>query len=193
MPILKSDLRHITYAEWDIILRRLTHQITDYCKVNAVNFDLVVPILRSGGFTGLHLASKLGVTNILPLQYKYIYKPEEHIIEKFEPPKLNFPILEEAHILIADSNTVWGGIATRAIEEIHSLYPKAKLYFASANLDYSLQSLSDIEHIFYGLLSNESRKLSPSEEKQHHITYDIIIFPWEDLEEQWEEIRTEEA
>lgn len=182
--IQKSDLRQITYQEFGEILGNLEKQVVD-CEVK---FDLIVPILRSGAFTGFHLASKLQISNILPAQYKYEYLPKERMVKKFELPELLFDLPEKANILITDSNTVWGGIAKQVIKDIGSKYPKAKLYFASANLDQSIKELENVEKVFYGALSNEKRELSPEEAKEKGIANDVFIFPWEDLEEQWSEI-----
>jgi hypothetical protein len=153
-----------------------------------MNIDMVVPILRSGAFTGKHIASKLQISNVLPAQYKYTYSPLEKIEKKFEFPKLSYSIPANANILIADSNTVGADIAKKVIADVKHLFPEATLYFASANLDQSITSLNHIEHIFFGSLSNESRLISKEEADKKSITNDILIFPWENLEEQWQEI-----
>ena len=57
---------------------------------NDLQFQLIVPILRSGAFTGMHIASQLRVNYILPAQYKYHYFPTETIEKKIEFPKLTY-------------------------------------------------------------------------------------------------------
>lgn len=188
--IKKSDLRQITYGEFGEMLAKLENQVVNYCKENEVKFDLIVPILRSGAFSGFHLASKLSVSNILPAQYKYEYEPSERCIKKFEFPELLFELPDSPNILITDSNTVWGGIAEKVIKDVKKKYPSSKVFFASANLDQSISKVDGIEQVFWGELSNEKRELTPDQAKDKGITNDIIIFPWEDLEEQWYEINT---
>jgi len=187
--IRKEELRPISYAEFGKLLDRLTDQVA----ASGVRFDLIVPILRSGAITGMHLASKLGVTNTLPAQYKYVYEPEETIVKKFEFPKLDFEVPEDANILVADTNTVWGGIARKVIQDVQTCWPKASIYFASANLDQSAKSLPDVRGVFWGALSNEKREMGADEARNAGISQDVIIFPWEDLEEQWEDINASQS
>lgn len=186
--IQKSDLKQISYQEFGEILAQLEKQVVAYCEETNTKFDLVVPILRSGAFTGFHLASKLQISNILPAQYKYEYQPKEHCVKKFEFPKLLFDLPETPNILITDSNTVWGGIAEKVISDVASKYPNAKMFFGSANLDQSIQEMKGVEKVFWGALSNEKGDLSKEEAEKKGITNDVFIFPWEDLEEQWSEI-----
>lgn len=188
--ILKSDLKQITYQEFGEILDSLEKRIVSYCQQNSLKFDLIVPILRSGAFTGMHLASKLKIKNILPTQYKYEFNPnkEGEIVKKFELPKLCYELPESINILITDSNTVFGAIAQKVINDVKGKFPKSKIYFASANLDQSTQKMNDVEQVFYGSLSNEKRELDTNMANLRNITNDVFIFPWENLEEQWEEI-----
>jgi len=186
--IVKEDLRKISYQEFDVILGRLTDQIKSYITAHNMSFELIVPILRSGAFTGMHLASQLQIKNILPVQYKYKYLPVEVIEKKFEFPKLLYPIPENSNILIVDSNTVFGGIANMVIGDVKKQFPKARLFFASTNIDQSIIHLDSINQIFYGLKSNVKRDLSKSEAVSRGVPNEVIIFPWEDLEEEWSEI-----
>jgi hypoxanthine phosphoribosyltransferase len=121
--IQKSDLKPISYAEFGEILSRLEEQVKD----SGIKFDLIIPILRSGAFTGMHLASKLKVKNILPAQYKYEFLPEETITKKFEFPKLNYELAQNPNVLICDSNTVFGAIAAKVIQGIKQKYPSSKI------------------------------------------------------------------
>jgi len=191
--ILKEDLKEISYGGFGNILQKLTVSIKSYCEEKSVAFDLIVPILRSGAFTGMHIASKLKIKNILPVQYKYEYLPKETIVKKFEFPELLFKLPELPNILICDSNTVFGAIAILAITDVKDKYPNSKIYFASANLDQSVSEIDNVIKIFYGELSNEKRELTKEEADKKGITNDVIIFPWENLEEQWEEINTSQT
>ncbi|HUQ85115.1 MAG TPA: phosphoribosyltransferase [Candidatus Limnocylindrales bacterium] len=190
MKIQREDLREMSYQEFGELLNTLTKKIEEYVLKNNLKIDLVVPILRSGGFTGLHLASKLKIINILPAQYKYIYSQEIKIEKKFDFPKLNFTLPPNRNILIVDSNTVHKKIAAKVITDVYDLYPMAKLYFASALIDQSIKSLDFIEQIFYGELSNEGRFISNVEAEKMGITNEIRIFPWENIDEEWESLNT---
>jgi hypothetical protein len=67
----RTDLVPLTYAELGTILDQLTARVAAHCDATGTRYDLVAPILRSGAFTGMHLASRLGIVRTLPLQYKY--------------------------------------------------------------------------------------------------------------------------
>lgn len=190
--IQKSDLKPITYQQFAKLLDTLTIKMRKYCQKNNCQFDLIIPILRSGAFTAMHLASKLQIDNILPAQYRYTYQPAEVIIKKFEFPQLNYQLNKNSKILVVDTNTVYGDIAIKVIADTRLLFPEANLYFASANLDHSLLTNNklDVKQIFYASLSNESRQLSLEEAKKIGVTNHFYIFPWENLEEQWQEIKS---
>ena len=185
MKIQRSELKEMSYQDFGELVNIVTEKIQKYAQDNELHFHLIVPILRSGAFTGLHIASKLKITNILPAQYKYSYTPTVTIDKKFDFPKLQYTIPQNANILIVDTNTVHKRIATKVIQDVQELYPKATLYFASASLDQSVKSLENVKTIFYGVLSNEARLLSLEEANALSITNDINIFPWENIEEEW--------
>jgi hypothetical protein len=185
MKIKRSDLQEMSYQEFGELLDVVTEKIQKYTVNKKFCFQLIVPILRSGAFTGLHLASKLKITNILPAQYKYSYTPTVTIDKKFDFPPLLYTIPKKSNILIVDTNTVHKRIANKVINDIRELYPDAHLYFASASLDQSIKSIDNIKTIFYGVLSNEARLLSIKEADALGITNEIKIFPWENIEEEW--------
>ncbi len=166
----------------------MTQSIDQYFTVRGEHIDLIVPIIRSGMITAMHIASKLKITNILPTQYKYEFLPQETLVKKIEFPQLHYSIPEQGNILIVDSNTVFGGTAKLVIADTHNAFPNARLYFASANLDQSVTELEDLEHVFHGQVSNERKLLTAEEAASKNIDNRVIIFPWENLEEQWSEI-----
>lgn len=184
MAVGKTELRRISYAEFGIILNKLTRKL----KKSGIKFDLVVPILRSGAVTGVHLASKLGVTNLLPAQYKYIYEPERKMVKKFNFPKLRYPVPDKAKILVTDTNVISGSQAQRVIFDVRKKYPQAKIYFASASVDRSLRPLKEVEEIFYGMKSNENECLNGENKKKRGRC--ILVLPWESMADRWQEIRS---
>jgi hypothetical protein len=117
-----------------------------------------------------------------------MHEPSAHIIKLFDMPDPLIELPKKPNILVVDTNTIHGGIASKVIADVKQNYPDAKLYFASACLDASLTHLNQVEQLFYGCLSNESRKLSQEEAAARNITWTIRLFPWENLEEEWEAI-----
>ena len=186
MELTRSALRSLSYAELGEILERLTGRVRRHLRATRGRVELVAPILRSGAVTGLHLASKLGVTRVLPLQFKH----RETAIERlFAPPLLASPPPRRPTILLCDTNTVRAEIARLAVAELLALYPGATLLFASAVLDQGIASLAGVKAIFFGRLSNEARLLSVREARARSITNDVYVFPWETAAEQWRQIR----
>lgn len=184
--IQKSELRQITYAEFGDVLRALTDNISTYCLEHSVSFDLVVPILRSGAITGMHLASKLCVVAMLPFQYKY--EEGSGLKKMCDPPTLRVELPEKSHILVVDTNTVTGTTADHVLSDVRRLFPQASISFATAYLDQSLFPLSNADHTFYGVLGNERRMISRFEAEKRGITNDCIVFPWQDVKEEWRAI-----
>lgn len=188
MKIQHGDLKQISYGEFGVLLEKITHSISEYFNDRDQKIDLIVPILRSGMITALHISSKLKITNLMPAQYKFVYSPKEKLVKKFEFPRLHFEIPQNGNILIVDSNTVFGGTAKSVISDTKKNFPQAHIFFASANLDQSLVGFEGIEQVFFGQLSNERRLISAEEASARNVDNRVIIFPWEDLEEQWSEI-----
>src|SRR5215472_7175506 len=69
----REELRALSYSEFGELLEVLTRNVLDTCRERGIEIDAVAPILRSGAFPGLHLASKLKVSLVLPLQYQHTY------------------------------------------------------------------------------------------------------------------------
>jgi hypoxanthine phosphoribosyltransferase len=183
--IARQDLRSVNYAEFGQMLTKLTEAVV----TGGENYTLVVPILRSGGFSGLHIASKLRITNILPAQYKTVPKPSVHLTKKFDFPELTYDVGEMPHILVTDTNTVSGNTARQVIEDLQKKWPAAAIDFATICLDQALLQAPVGRNVYYAALSNEARHLSATEATERSISNDILIFPWENLDEQWQEIQ----
>lgn len=189
LKIKREDLRDISYDEFGRLVESLTSQIREFCTARGVKFHLVVPILRGGAFTGMHIATKLGIKNVLPTQYKYHFHPREYNERKFDFPELTYELPETINILIVDSKTVYGGTMKKVKTDVSEAYPKAKLYFASLDLDQSITNVDGIEHIFAARISNERRALSREEAQERSISNDILVFPWENIDDMWREIQ----
>ncbi len=189
MDITRADLRRITYAEFGEMVEALTDAVRAACEKENIRIETVAPILRSGGMTGCHLASRLGVTSIIPVCYQHTYNPDHPIRRGFEMPDLPDARLEPAGIVLVDTNTVTGSVATHAALEIRKRWPSSTIVFASLYLDASIDTLPNIDFIISLQRTNERRTMSHAQALELGATEDIIIFPWEDLEEQWDAIQ----
>jgi len=188
LAIDRSELRMLGYAEFGQLLDVLTANVMSVCVTRHLRIDVVVPILRSGSMAGCHLASRLGVTAMLPLQYKHTYDGLMPIRRQF-----SMPVLEDEPrnpvVLIADTNTVTGAIAACAAREVRTRWPASTILFASVLLDLSIERLPDIDVLVSARRTNERRTVSADTAAARGASNEIQIFPWEDIDEQWAEIR----
>ncbi len=189
MTINRSDLRMVSYAEFGRLLDVLTANVVSACADRALRIDVVAPILRSGGITGCHLASKLGVTAIVPLQYKHTYNAASPIRRSFSIPALTTEPENPVVVLMADTNTVTGEVARHAARDLRMKWPASTILFASVILDVSIEQLPDVDMLISAQRSNERRTVSVEHATRIGVSNDILIFPWEDLEEQWLEVQ----
>jgi len=146
----------------------------------------------SGAFPGCHLASKLGVTDVLPLQYKHTYDPSRPV-RSYRDPIMPHGISARATILLTDTNTVTGEIARRAAADIRAVLPPCRIVFASVMLDISVKTLAGIDFLISACRTNERRTLSRDAARRARISDDVYIFPWEDLDEQWNQIQAAQS
>ena len=193
MTINRSDLRTLSYAEFGRLLEVLTANVVSACTERRLRIDVVAPILRSGGITGCHLASKLGVTAIMPLQYTHTYDPVIPIRRQFSIPTLSIEPQDSAVILMADTNTVTGEVVRFAARELRTKWPSSTILFASVMLDVSIERLPDVDVMISAQRTNERRTVSLENAARIGVSNEVVIFPWEDVDEQWLEIQAAAA
>jgi hypothetical protein len=186
--VSREELRQLSYAEFGHLLDLLVRNVRGALQEHGIQIDAIAPILRSGAFPGCHLASKLGVAEILPIQYKHTYDPSEPV-RSFRDPSIPRNVSTCSAILLVDTNTVTGEIARRAAADIRALLPDCRIIFASVMLDISVKALPGIDLIISVRRTNELRSLSDDAARSAGISSDVCIFPWEDLDEQWSEIQ----
>ena len=193
MTINRSDLRTLSYAEFGRLLEVLTANVVSACTERRLRIDVVAPILRSGGITGCHLASKLGVTAIMPLQYTHTYDPVIPIRRQFSIPTLSIEPQDSAVILMADTNTVTGEVVRFAARELRTKWPSSTILFASVMLDVSIERLPDVDVLISAQRTNERRTVSLEDAARIGVSNEVLIFPWEDIDQQWLEIQAAAA
>jgi hypothetical protein len=193
MKMNREDLRTLSYKEFGSLLDVLTRKVISTCKERALRIDIVAPILRSGGLTGCHLASKLGVTNMIPLQYRHTYEAVAPVRRQFDAPALTAEPPDPVVILMVDTNTVTGAVAQYAADELRMTRPSSRILFASLMLDLSIEHLPHVELLISAQRTNERRTVSFELARDMGVSNDVYIYPWEDLEEQWTEIQMSEA
>jgi hypothetical protein len=193
MRVLRSDLRPLSYHEYGGLLETLTDRVSSLRRDRGIRLDAVAPILRSGAFPGAHLASRLGIITMLPVQYKHTYRPECPVESRFALPSLEIELGAKPTILLADTNTVTGEVAARAAADLRTRWPHGELILATVMLDLSLQAIPGIDHLIWAQRTNERRTLSSEQLVRAGLSNDVFVFPWENPDEQWAEIQASET
>jgi len=177
----KEDLVQISYQEFGETMDVITQALVSYQKAKGIKFNLIVPLLRSGAFPAYHIAAHLEIKETMPVYYMYEH---EKIVKRLEIPKTTRALPNDLHILICDSCLTSGTTLKSATEDLKLLMPNAKFYAAIVWLEEGVNSLPDIERIFYGKRTCEKKT------GQDPTTLNgIVVAPWEDLEVDWSEIK----
>lgn len=64
----KKDFNRLSWNDYYATVDILKRKIQNYIKKNKIVIDAVVPVLRGGVFPGAHLAYRLGILKIIPVQ-----------------------------------------------------------------------------------------------------------------------------
>lgn len=180
--ISKTDLNIISYSEFGDIINKLIDKLKNYEKKNNIKFDIVVPILRSGGVPGMIIAINLGITKILPVQFKYCYKPVK-LIKLLSAPKILQDVGNNPNILIVENHTSTGDTAKAVIKIINKQFSKSLICYATVIREY--QSPIDLEGVkgyFWGQLNDEEGVLSTKQQRLMNVREKILVYPWENPE-----------
>jgi hypothetical protein len=178
-----DDINPMSYEEYGAIIDALTEQIREHCQRYHLQIDLVAPILRSGGIPGNIVAIKLGISQILPLQFKYEHKPTK-ITQLLPLPDLT-ALPELPRILICENNTVTGATALAAINLLKARFPQSELLYATVAKVYGGLDLTDlVSRYFFGVVTDEKFRLSDVEQVDKNVRPKITIFPWENAVEE---------
>lgn len=189
----ESDFCQISWDDYQGIVDKLTSEISLYIKSKKITFDFIVPILRGGGVLSISLSHNLGISRIFPVQYKYIYQGNEKNSYKPEKYLFSLSLIEdfnkEYNILITEGNHCTGQTAQICINEIKKILPNSNVYYASIGRDYSFKkSLDGTEYEWCGLYTNESETLTQDQCDELSIKNKFTIYPWENLQEELEEV-----
>jgi len=175
----KSDTHKMTWDEFDGLIEVLIGKVEDYFVDTPKGIDVVSQLHRTGGIVGSIMAIKMGIVPLLPLQFKYSYAPTR-IDQIISVPDILVPIRDNMNVLLCEGNTSSGSVAIRAAKVIHDAYPSAKIYLATVVKVFGCSdTLEGIEHVFYGVMSDEKFKATEVIKKELNLREGITIFPWE--------------
>lgn len=188
-----SDFYFVSWDQYQAVVDDLTQKIKTYLYDNDISFDFIVPILRGGGVLSISLSHSLGVLPFFPAQYKYLRNDDTE--GAYKPIKLLCSLdalknkSKEYNILVTEGNHCSGQTAQMCINDIITIIPKAKIYYASITRDYSYTNqMNNTIYEWWGILTNESKKLNQTQCDNLSIVNKYTIFPWENAEEEIQEV-----
>jgi hypoxanthine phosphoribosyltransferase len=188
-----DDVNCMSWDEFGNTFEALHQSISTYCAERGVAFDIIVPILRSGGITGCALAIRLAVLAVLPVQFTRL-KGSDDPKQLLSFPSILTNVPKVPRILICESNTDRGEIAKCAIELVLSKYPNAQLYYATLTRVFGgPTSFEGVERYFFGRETNERFVASPADVAALNLRLGMTIFPWERAEDELAQLTQEVA
>jgi len=182
-----NDTNPMNWEEFGKILNTLIKKLFDYQNEHNIRFDIVVPILRSGGIPATVIANRFKITRLLPVQVKYIINENdpsrvEHK-QMLSLPEILQDTPDNPNILICETNTGSGNSANKSIALIKNKYPNSTVYYATVAKVYGgPDNLDNVKEYFWGVQTNEFFKANDDEVKQLGLRPKITIFPWETAE-----------
>jgi len=183
----KSDFKKLSWEEYGKTLDILYEKLSRYIKKNRIKIHAVVPILRAGAIPGIFLAYRFRILRILPIQYHYRFaknKIELRKILNIYPKDLG--LLSKPTFLLVEGNHCFGLTASNAAKDLKRAFSDCKIIYIADHIDYSYQKIDNVDKIFYGKLTNETRALSKEDCLKKGVENPLsYLFLWEDIEEEW--------
>jgi adenine/guanine phosphoribosyltransferase-like PRPP-binding protein len=180
------DTNPMSRDEFGKVLGNLIKKIDAYQRKYHTEFDIIVPILRSGMIPATVIANHFKITKILPIQVKYLHDglpSRGNPTQMLSLANLLQHVPTSPNILICETNTGKGGSAKKVIDLIREQYPDSVLYYATVAKVYGgPDRLDHIKKYFYGIRTDEFFKASDEQAKKLSLRPKITIFPWETTE-----------
>ena len=187
----KKDFKRLTWDEYFATIKTLERKVAGYLRKNKFTIDAVVPILRGGAFFWDLFGLPAWLLKIIPVQYKYFYIGKKAELKEILPFNAdNLP--KNPTILLVEGNHCYGLTAETAAKDIKEKIPGAKIVYAADNMDYNYQKNKYADAVFYGILTNECRELTPEQAKKKGVYPYSYIAPWEVMKEEWETVNAKQ-
>ncbi len=181
----KSDFVRLSWEDYGKTLEILKEKIQNFINRESITIDAVVPILRGGAFPGTYLAYQLNLLTVIPVQYKYFFERGTIVLKRICGIGKNQPLPDRSTFLLVENNHCFGKTAETAANDLKSEFPGSIIIYVADHMDYSFQHNTYADSIFFGSLTNETRKLTPEACTKLKINHNSYLFPWEQLEEEW--------
>lgn len=176
------------YQEFGEIVKKLIRKLENYCAKGKIKFDIVAPILRSGGIIGSILAVHFEITRLMPIQLKYDYHPTR-LKQLLSLPQLLQSIPLAPNILVCETNTNSGDTAKAVFKILKKEMLDAKFYYATVVKVFGSPDVFEgVEKYFWGVQSNENFVSNKKKMEKLKLRPKITIFPWENVEHELRDI-----
>lgn len=184
----KSDVNPMSWEEFSQLADSLIDQVQGYFGENGKEIHVISQLHRTGGIIGSVMAIKMGITPLLPVQFKYFHNPTR-IEQIISVPDFLVDVPKDMNILLCEGNTSSGSVGMRAAKVIKEKYPKAKIYLATLVKVFGCpDQLEGIEHVFHGVMSDERFMATEEQKKDLDLRAGITLFPWERAEDELKEV-----
>lgn len=163
----EDEIKNMSHDEFKEYCLKLSKDINEYCTINNLRIDYVVPILRSGAVPAVYIANKLNLIKFAPIQVKKIKQNGlyDHIVLLNSLKDLDKE--KELILLVVEGNYSSGDTVNTALNEIKKTLPKAKILLATVCIRGKENMPKDIQKGFYGFdLPREK----------------LFTYPWESVE-----------
>lgn len=183
----RSDFKKVSWNEYGRTLDALYKKLIKYTNKNNIKIDAVVPILRGGAIPGTYLAYKFNILRIISIQYHYHFTKNKIELRKIlNISKKNLALPTKPTFLLVEGNHCFGLTASNAAKDLKKVFRECKIIYVADHMDYSYQKIDNVDAIFYGKLTNETRTLTKEDCFKKNIKNPLsYLFPWENLKEEW--------
>lgn len=188
----RNDFIKLKWSEYQRASERVTKAIFEYCNVNKLKIDFLVPILRGGAPLAISISHSLNIVPFYPCQYKYSYDLQgkayitrEYLstIEKIKDKNAKYVVL------VTEGNHVRGETAQKCIDKIKNVLPNSVIIYASVGRDYAhKEPLRDTAFETWGFSTNETESLNSNECRALGVKEKFVVYPWENVEEEIMEV-----
>jgi len=181
-----DDVNFMDWVEFGEVLESLIQKLDKYQLDHNIHFDIVAPILRSGGIPAAVIANRFGILRFLPVQVKYVYSESDptksQLKQVLSLPEIFQDTPSSPNILVCDCNTSTGESAKKSIAIIKDRYPDATIYNATvAKVFGGPDNLDNVKEYFWGVQTNEFFKADDVVVEKLGLRPKITVFPWETI------------
>ena len=191
----EKDLDIISWERIDGFINKIYNDVSKYLNDNNLTIKFISPILRGGGVPAVVLSHMFNVIDMLPIQLKH-NNDNGNVDIKVNLDYLKNPTIKDNEcILLVEGNHVTGTTANIAVKLLREKFGEnVKIIYVSLTRDYTNRfSVSNTCYTTWGMTTNETKELSPSECEELGIDYQLVsVYPWENIKEELIELNSEE-